>query len=143
MSTLSDESFERSNGAATMRAAKDTNGFDLVSMIADGRLPMPAIARTLGFTLDSVGNGEAVIVYEPGESHYNPMGTVHGGLPATLNDSAARAATLLFEAGGAASLDAGSPLARTWRDVHALPKHVAVSPLGYEAAAAGLLDAEG
>ena len=54
--------------------------------------------------------------------------------------SAARAATLLFEAGGSASLDAGSPLARAWRDVHALTKHVAVSPLGYEAAAAGLLD---
>ena len=57
-------------------------------------------------------------------------------------NSAARAATLLFEAGGSASLDAGSPLARAWRDVHALTKHVAVSPLGYEAAAAGLLDPE-
>ena len=57
-------------------------------------------------------------------------------------NSAARAATLLFEAGGSASLDAGSALARAWRDVHALTKHVAVSPLGYEAAAAGLLDAE-
>ncbi len=92
MSTLSDEIIERSNGAATIRDAKDANGFDLVSMIADGRLPTPAIARTLGFTLDSVGNGEAVIVYELGESHYNPMGTVHGGLPATLIDSAAGAA---------------------------------------------------
>ncbi len=58
-------------------------------------------------------------------------------------NSAARAATLLFEAGGSASLDAGSPLARAWRDVHALTKHVAVSPLGYEVAAAGLLGAEG
>ena len=58
-------------------------------------------------------------------------------------NSAARAATLLFEAGGSASLDAGSPLARAWRDVHALTKHVAVSPLGYEVAAAGLLGPEG
>ncbi len=56
-------------------------------------------------------------------------------------NSAARAATLLFEAGGSAALDASSPLARAWRDVHALTKHVAVSPLGYEAAAAGLLGA--
>ncbi len=54
--------------------------------------------------------------------------------------SAARAATLLFEAAGSASLAAASPLARAWRDVHALTKHVAVSPLGYEAAAAGLLE---
>ena len=57
-------------------------------------------------------------------------------------NSAARAATLLFEAGGSAALDAGSPLARAWRDVHALTKHVAVSPLGYEAAAAGLLETD-
>ncbi len=56
-------------------------------------------------------------------------------------NSAARATTLLFEAGGSAALDASSPLARAWRDVHALTKHVAVSPLGYEAAAAGLLGA--
>ncbi len=53
--------------------------------------------------------------------------------------SATRAATLLFEAGGSAALDAASPLARAWRDVHALAKHAAVSPLGYERAAAGLL----
>ena len=56
-------------------------------------------------------------------------------------NSAARATTLLFEAGGSAALDVSSPLARAWRDVHALTKHVAVSPLGYEAAAAGLLGA--
>ena len=54
--------------------------------------------------------------------------------------SAARAATLLFEAGGSASLEADSPLARAWRDAHALTKHAAVSPLGYEGAAAGLLE---
>ncbi len=94
MSTLLDKIFERPDWAATKRAAKDANGFELVSMIADGRLPVPEIARTLGITLDSVENGEAVFVYEPGERHYNPMGTVHGGLPATLIDSAAGAAIL-------------------------------------------------
>ena len=46
--------------------------------------------------------------------------------------SAARACQLLYEAAGSASLAAGSPLARAWRDVHALTQHAAVSPLGYE-----------
>ncbi len=57
--------------------------------------------------------------------------------------SAARACQLLYEAAGSASLAAGSPLARAWRDVHALTQHAAVSPLGYGTAAAGLLGAEG
>jgi len=83
---------------------------------------------------DTVANGDAL----DGESAARvSLASIHAA------NSAARAATLLFEAGGSASLDAASPLARAWRDVHALTKHVAVSPLGYEAAAAGLLDAEG
>lgn len=80
---------------------------------------------------DTVVEGDAL---KDGDASRVSLASIHAA------NSAARAATLLFEAGGSASLDAGSPLARAWRDVHALTKHVAVSPLGYEAAAAGLLD---
>ncbi|MCY3887559.1 MAG: acyl-CoA dehydrogenase family protein [Chloroflexi bacterium] len=82
---------------------------------------------------DTVVAGGAL---EPEEASRVSLASIHAA------NSAARAAMLLFEAGGSAALDAGSPLARAWRDVHALTKHVAVSPLGYEAAAAGLLEAE-
>jgi uncharacterized protein (TIGR00369 family) len=35
-----------------------------------------------------VGQGRATFATVPGEQHYNPIGVVHGGLAATLLDSA-------------------------------------------------------
>ena len=54
----------------------------------EGRLPPPPIAQTLGFTLARIADGEAWFTCEPHESHYNPIGMVHGGLVCTLLDSA-------------------------------------------------------
>ncbi len=64
-------------------------GLAMLEAVRDGRLPPPPIARTLGFDLDLVEEGRAVFSCEPGEHHYNPIGSVHGGLFATLLDSAA------------------------------------------------------
>ena len=57
-------------------------------MIADGRLPAAPIGQTLGFSLESVGDGAATFVCAPAERQYNPLGIVHGGVPATLIDAA-------------------------------------------------------
>jgi uncharacterized protein (TIGR00369 family) len=49
-----------------------------------------------------VEEGRAVFAVEPGERHYNPIGAVHGGLAATLLDTAMGCAvqsTLLAGAG--------------------------------------------
>ncbi|MBA3331831.1 MAG: PaaI family thioesterase, partial [Actinobacteria bacterium] len=54
----------------------------------DGVVPPPPIAELLGFALELVEEGRAVFAGEPGEHHYNPIGAVHGGLAATLLDSA-------------------------------------------------------
>lgn len=43
----------------------------------------------MDFTLDEVEHGRAVFSLLPGEEHYNPIGSVHGGIFATLLDSAA------------------------------------------------------
>ncbi len=48
----------------------------------------PPMASTLGFQLSTFGDGEVEIACSPGDFHYNPYGTVHGGLAATLLDSA-------------------------------------------------------
>ena len=42
----------------------------------------------MGFTLATVEEGRVVFTVEPAEYHYNPIGVVHGGLAATLLDSA-------------------------------------------------------
>src|SRR5439155_21995761 len=42
----------------------------------------------MNFNITEVNEGRAVFTVEPAEYHYNPIGVVHGGLAATLLDSA-------------------------------------------------------
>ena len=58
----------------------------LRKMIA-GELPRPPMCETLDFLLIEARPGEAVFEGAPGQRHYNPIGTVHGGYAATLLDS--------------------------------------------------------
>ena len=55
---------------------------------AEGRYPAPPICDLMNIQLIEVTRGRAVFVGTPGEYHYNPMGTVHGGMLSTLIDSA-------------------------------------------------------
>ncbi|MGX1134483.1 uncharacterized protein (TIGR00369 family) [Streptomyces glaucescens] len=64
-------------------------GLDFLRDVVAGRLPAAPLAATLGFTLDEVDHGHAVFSLLPGEEHYNPIGSMHGGVYATLLDSAA------------------------------------------------------
>lgn len=74
--------------AAAARAGAAMSGIEYMRAIADGAVPAPPIARLIGFELDEVAEGRAVFTVEPGEHHYNPIGVAHGGLAATLLDSA-------------------------------------------------------
>lgn len=64
------------------------SGLDYLRGIRDGEIPNPPIAQLLGMTVDEVEPGRVVFGLIPGEYHYNPIGTVHGGIAATLCDSA-------------------------------------------------------
>ncbi len=64
------------------------SGIDYLRAIQAGELPAPPIAELMGMTLASVEEGRVVFTVEPAEYHYNPIGVVHGGLAATLLDSA-------------------------------------------------------
>ncbi len=72
----------------TAAAAADRDGLAFLRALVAGELPPPPIAATLGFTLRYVEAGRAVFELEPAEYHYNPIGSVHGGVYATLLDSA-------------------------------------------------------
>jgi uncharacterized protein (TIGR00369 family) len=82
-------SYEWGDPRVTAAAVGERSGLEFLQDILAGRLPAPPIAATLGFTLDEVEHGHAVFVLEAGEEHYNPIGSVHGGVFATLLDSAA------------------------------------------------------
>jgi uncharacterized protein (TIGR00369 family) len=64
------------------------SGLEAMRAIADGEVPAPPIAELMGFRLLEVADGRAVFGVTPAEFHYNPIGVVHGGLAATLLDSA-------------------------------------------------------
>ncbi|MFD8151284.1 PaaI family thioesterase [Streptomyces sp. NPDC059720] len=75
--------------AILAEAAGRMAGIDFLRLLQEGRLPGPPVSRTVDFSLDEVEPGRAVFSLTPGEEHYNPIGSVHGGIFATLLDSAA------------------------------------------------------
>ncbi|HEY6780394.1 MAG TPA: PaaI family thioesterase, partial [Thermoleophilaceae bacterium] len=72
---------------SAVRAA-GMSGLDAIRAIVAGELSPPPIAVLMGFAPVTVEEGRVVFAAEPGERHYNPIGVVHGGLAATLLDSA-------------------------------------------------------
>jgi uncharacterized protein (TIGR00369 family) len=63
-------------------------GLEVLRAIAAGELPGAPIAELLGFEPVEAEEGRVVFAGVPGPEHYNPLGTVHGGLAATMLDSA-------------------------------------------------------
>jgi uncharacterized protein (TIGR00369 family) len=73
---------------ALAEAGRGLSGLEYLRKIVSGELPGPPIAALMNFGLAELGEGFAVFTVEPAEYHYNPIGVVHGGLAATLLDSA-------------------------------------------------------
>jgi uncharacterized protein (TIGR00369 family) len=79
--------FSWADPAAAAAAGRSLSGLEHMRAIADGTLPPPPIAQLLGFELLEAGEGSALFALEPAEWMYNPIGSVHGGVAATLLDS--------------------------------------------------------
>ncbi len=75
-------------GTVSAERRKEMSGLAFVRGLADGSLPLNTIARTLGYDIVEAENGRVVITAVPNDTHLNPAGGVHGGLSATLLDSA-------------------------------------------------------
>ena len=69
-------------------AGRGASGLEFLQRIVSGDLPPPPLAALMNFDLVEVGEGYAVFAINPAEYHYNPIGVVHGGVAATLLDSA-------------------------------------------------------
>jgi uncharacterized protein (TIGR00369 family) len=70
------------------RIGRTMDGARYLRAIAEGAAPAPPIAALMDMRLTEVGEGRAVFTLTPQEFHYNPIGSVHGGVAATLLDSA-------------------------------------------------------
>jgi uncharacterized protein (TIGR00369 family) len=67
--------------------AKTMTGIDYIRAMIDESVPPPPIAGLMLMRPVSADVGTVTFTCEPDESHYNPIGTVHGGLVCTLLDS--------------------------------------------------------
>ncbi len=72
---------------ASAEVLKGLPGLEAMRAIADGRLPGAPIAALMRMRPVRVEEGTVVFECTPDESHYNPIGMVHGGLVCTLLDS--------------------------------------------------------
>jgi uncharacterized protein (TIGR00369 family) len=74
-------------GVVPIEQARAMDGLTLFKGLLEGRFPAPPIGKALGFRVSEVELGRVVFDYTPVYDHYNPLGTVHGGIAATLLDS--------------------------------------------------------
>lgn len=88
-------------------AAATTDGLDFLTRTTTGELPHPPLSASTGIIPVEFGDGWAVFEMEPAEWHFNPIGSVHGGMLATMADSALGCAvqTKLSAGTGYTSLD--------------------------------------
>lgn len=74
----------------TLAALPTMSGVDWLRAVAAGDLPGPPVLVTIGIeTFTVVGEGRVELTLIPGEHHLNPIGTMHGGVIATLLDTVA------------------------------------------------------
>ena len=68
--------------------ALEMSGLDYLRAIADDTIPRPPVAALLGMGIERIDPGHVTFSLHVGEHLYNPIATVHGGVYATLLDSA-------------------------------------------------------
>jgi|APFre7841882724_1041349.scaffolds.fasta_scaffold35226_2 uncharacterized protein (TIGR00369 family) len=70
------------------KAALTMSGLDYLRGMGKGDFPPPPIVDLVDFRFLNVEEGRIVFGFTPAEYHYNPIGSVHGGVISTLLDSA-------------------------------------------------------
>jgi uncharacterized protein (TIGR00369 family) len=68
--------------------ALELSGLDYLRAIADHTISRPPVAALLGMAIERIDPGNVTFSLDVGEHLYNPIGSVHGGVFATLLDSA-------------------------------------------------------
>jgi uncharacterized protein (TIGR00369 family) len=81
--------FSWTDPALTAAQVGSTSGLEMLRAMRDGTIPAPPILQLVGGTGIEVEEGRVTVFMPAEEFHYNPLGTVHGGIIATLLDTAA------------------------------------------------------
>ncbi|MEV4201789.1 PaaI family thioesterase [Micromonospora globbae] len=65
------------------------SGLELIRAMIAGELAAPPVMHLLDMSRMTADEGRVTVELVPREFHYNPLGTVHGGVISTLLDTAA------------------------------------------------------
>ncbi len=76
-----------SDPAAAAAAVRQLSGRDALEALRSGAIPPPPAVVLLGIEIGAIGDGQVEMMLEPGEVHYNTIGTLHGGVLTALLDS--------------------------------------------------------
>ena len=76
-----------SDPKALAASGRGLSGIDHLRAMMKGDLPPPPVMTLVGITLGSVEEGLVRMQLQAAEYLYNPIGTVHGGILATILDS--------------------------------------------------------
>ena len=74
------------------KAGRGLAGLEFMQLLASDELGSTPMLATLAYKFVAVDDGYVEFECNPGEFMYNPLGVVHGGVAATLLDSAASCA---------------------------------------------------
>lgn len=72
--------------------SRGRDGLSFLRAVVAGELPEPPLGAALGMRFAEAEPGRVVFELTPSQLHYNPAGTVHGGVYSILLDSAAGSA---------------------------------------------------
>ena len=65
------------------------SGLELLQAMAKGEIPAPPVMHLMDMAGMTAEEGSVTFCLDPQEFHYNPLGSVHGGVLSTLLDTAA------------------------------------------------------
>lgn len=85
---LRSRTFGWADPAPTVAELGRRSGLAVLQAILAGELPGPPAAELIAVTDMTVAEGRVTVGFAPQEFHYNPLGTVHGGILATVLDTA-------------------------------------------------------
>src|SRR5690242_12390806 len=81
--------FTWSDPALSAALVGQKSGLELLQAMSNGDLPSPPIMSLIDLAGLTAEEGSVTVELDPQEFHYNPLGTMHGGIIATLLDTAA------------------------------------------------------
>ncbi|GIH13539.1 PaaI family thioesterase [Rugosimonospora africana] len=81
--------FSWSDPAAHAAMVGRRSGLEMLRAMISGELPPPPFMQTIDVDGFEADEGRVTVRLTPQEFHYNPLGSVHGGILSTLLDTAA------------------------------------------------------